>query len=289
MDDHVVMPALDGLATLPDGRRLGWAQWGPDDGWPVLFVSGAAMGRSLGFGGAALDRLGIRLIAVERPGLGASDPKPGRTLADWPADVVAFAEALALPGFGIVGFSQGAPFALACAAAGLGRAVAIVSGQDDLQHPDLARLVHPDVAKLVQAVADDPAGIEAMFAKSGSAAMLWSLIVGSSSSLDLAIYTAPAFEAAYRRSLVEGFAQGADGYARDLVLALGRWPFDVSTISLPVDLWYGEQDTSAVHSPDHGSTLARRIPTARLHLLPDAGGSLLWTHAEQILSALRAR
>ena len=69
---------------LPDGRRLGWAEWGPADGEPVLFFGGAAMGRSIGFGADALEGLGVRLISVERPGLGASDPQPGRTLGDWP-------------------------------------------------------------------------------------------------------------------------------------------------------------------------------------------------------------
>jgi pimeloyl-ACP methyl ester carboxylesterase len=125
-----------------------------------------------------------------------------------------------------------------------------------------------------------------MFAEVGSPEMLWGLIIGSSSPVDLAIYTSPTFEAAYRSALAEGFAQGAGGYARDLVLALGRWPFDLAEIRAPLALWYGEQDTSTVHSPDHGATLARRIPAARRHLRPDVGGALLWTHSDEILRGL---
>ena len=67
---------------------------------------------------------------------------------------------------------------------------------------------------------------------------------------------------------------------------MGRWPFDLADIRVPVDLWYGGLDASPVHSPDHGAELARRIPAARRHLLPEAGGSLLWTHAEEIVASL---
>jgi pimeloyl-ACP methyl ester carboxylesterase len=91
------------------------------------------------------------------------------------------------------------------------------------------------------------------------------------------------------RALAEGFAQGPDGYARDTVLAMSRWPFDLAGIIVPVDLWYGEQDTSTVHSPDLGASLVRRIPAARLHVLPDAGGALLWTHAGVVLRSLLER
>lgn len=86
------------------------------------------------------------------------------------------------------------------------------------------------------------------------------------------------FEAAYRRALGEGFAQGPAGYARDTVLAMGRWPFDLAMINVPVDIWYGEQDSS--HSPDNGATLTARIPDVRRHVVPGIGGAVLWTHAE---------
>jgi len=189
----------------------------------------------------------------------------------------------------MVGFSQGAPFALACAAAGLPAAVALVAGQDDLQHPSLVAKLDEHLAGLVQAVAADPDAVEAAFRVNADAQMLWSLIIGNSSDHDLGIYTDPAFAPAFLRSLHEGFSQGASGYARDLVLAMGPWPFDLGAICMPVDLWYGGHDASAVHSPDAGVTLAGRIPSARRWFLADAGGSLLWTHAELILTSLLQR
>ncbi|MGC7097504.1 alpha/beta fold hydrolase [Amycolatopsis lurida] len=269
--------------TVGDGRRLSWAEWGPSDGHPVLFFSGAAMGRDLAFGTDLVRSRGIRLISVERPGLGDSDPDPGRTLDSWVDDV----RALGLPPFSIVAFSQGAPFGLACAAAGLCSQLVIVSGQDELR--SFGEALDPDVARLIRSVDEDPAAFEAGFAAGADAATMWELIAGMSSPVDLAVYTEPAFARAYRSALAEGFRQGGAGYARDLVLALSPWPFAVADIRVPATLFYGAHDASPVHSPDLGKTLARRIPGAVRHVFPDAGGSILWTHAAEILDSIVER
>jgi pimeloyl-ACP methyl ester carboxylesterase len=289
MRDTVSDPARLGQVRLADGRRLGWAEWGPEDGTAVLLCSGGATSRWLGFGADVVDRLGVRLVSVDRPGLGASDPVPGRTLADWPRDVQRLAELRGLLGLAVVGFSQGAPFALACAAAGGVTAVAVVSGTDELASPGLRSLLTPEVRGLVERVAADPSGAEAFFRGFGNPEALWDLILAMSGDGDRKVYTAPAFERAFRRALAEAFAQGPDGYARDTVLAMSPWPFDPAAITVPVDLWYGEQDTSTGHSPDLGASLARRIPTAHRHVLPDAGGALLWTHANDLLRSLLER
>src|SRR5689334_21305947 len=111
-------PARRGATHVTPARRIAWSEWGPADGAPVLFSPGAATSGSLGFAASALERIGARLIAVDRPGLGGSDPSPDRTLLDGAADLRALAAGLSLDRPAIVGFSQGAPLALACAAAG---------------------------------------------------------------------------------------------------------------------------------------------------------------------------
>nr|WP_055506219.1 alpha/beta hydrolase [Nonomuraea pusilla] len=283
MQDTVVItpPARLGETRLPDGRALGWAEWGPREGTPVLFSPGAGTSRRLGFGADVLDALGVRLISLDRPGLGASDPDPGRTLASWPADV----RALGLDAPRMVGFSQGAPFALACAADGAVSRVAIVSGADEVALPAFADSLPPQLLDLVRTAADDPAGAEEFFARFTPDA-LWNLIVPNSPEIDRGIYTHPDFSREYRLAMEEAFRQSSAGYARDTLLAMSRWPFDLDEIAVPVDLWYGELDAS--HSPDRGETLAARIPGARRHLVPGAGGALLWTHGEDVLTELLA-
>ncbi|MFE6357738.1 alpha/beta fold hydrolase [Streptomyces rochei] len=280
----VTAPARLGETRLPDGRLLGWAEWGPPDGVPVLFCPGAATSRRLGFGAGVVEALGVRLVSVDRPGLGASTPHPGRTFADFAADMRALCDLRELGRPAVVGNSQGAPFALACAEAGVARALALVSAADEVAAPDFAALLPAELRALTERAVRDPSGAEEFFAGFDADAM-WSMVMGGSPDRDLAVYRDPDFSAAYRRALAEGFAQGAAaGYARDTVLAMSRWPFALDAVTVPVDIWYGEQDTG--HSPDNGALLATRIPGARRHVVPGIGGALLWTHAEPVLTSL---
>ncbi|MFF0776281.1 alpha/beta fold hydrolase [Nonomuraea wenchangensis] len=275
--DLITPPARLGESVLPDGRRLARAEWGPATGTPVVLCPGAGTSRWLGFGAGVVDELGVRLISLDRPGLGSSDPDPGRTLTSWAADVAA----LGLDEPRVVGFSQGAPFALACAFFPGVRRVAVVSGADEVA--TMTEVLPGHFRELVETVAADPAAAEKFFSSLTPDA-LWDMIVPNSPAVDREIYERPDFARAYRRAMSEAFAQGPAGYARDSVLAMSPWPFPLAEVPVPVDLWYGDLDLH--HSPDQGFTLSRRIRGARRHLIPGAGGSLLWTHAEPILRAL---
>ncbi|MDA0566461.1 alpha/beta hydrolase [Streptomonospora sp. S1-112] len=280
-------PDRTGGEVLPDGRVLGWAEWGAPDGVPVLFSPGAGTSRRLGFGADAAGRLGVRIIAVDRPGLGASTPAPGRGFADFAADIARLAERRGLGRPAMVGNSQGAPFALACAAAGAVSALALVSAADEVAHPAVRARLPEDFGRLVDTAVADREEAEAHLAGFTAEAMRDMVMAGSPDS-DLAVYADPGFAAAYRAALEEGFAQGAAaGYARDTVLAMGHWAIDLDAVAVPVDLWYGEEDRS--HSPDLGATLTGRIPGAVRHLVPGIGGAVLWTHAEPVLRRLLDR
>ncbi|WP_229070182.1 alpha/beta fold hydrolase [Actinoplanes sp. DH11] len=254
----------------------------------MLFCPGAATGRHLGFGTHLLGGLGIRLISADRPGLGASDPDPGRDLLGFATDVAEMFRLRDITGVRGVGFSQGAPFLLACAATGVLTAAAVVAGTDELAHPSFAAALPADVTAMVEAVRTDPAGAETFFAGYGDPDAFWQRILDMSGAADRAVYTDPVFEAAYRHAMSDALAPGPAGYARDTVLASARWPFDLARVRVPVHLWYGAADTSPVHSPDLGATLATRLPDAERHLPPGAGGALLWTHTTDILRTLLA-
>jgi pimeloyl-ACP methyl ester carboxylesterase len=108
----------DQLLTLTDGRRLGYSEYGTSDGTPVFFFHGLPGSR---LSWPAFDpsdvaaKLKARIIAVDRPGYGISDAKRGRTLLQWPDDVVELADALSLDKFAVLGASGGGPYALSCA------------------------------------------------------------------------------------------------------------------------------------------------------------------------------
>ena len=57
----------------------------------------------------------MRLIAIDRPGMGLSSFQPGRALVDWPDDVVEVAASLGLDRFAVLGISGGGPYAAVCA------------------------------------------------------------------------------------------------------------------------------------------------------------------------------
>ena len=105
--------------VLSDGRLLGYDECGAlDDGLPVLLFHDILASR-VGLAGEEQDavakRLGVRLLALDRPGIGASTPRPDRSILDWPVDVVAFAEQLGLSRFNVLGFGSASAYVAACA------------------------------------------------------------------------------------------------------------------------------------------------------------------------------
>lgn len=88
---------------LPDGRKLGYAQYGLLTGKAIFYCHGLPGSR---LEAAIFDdkakEVGARIIAVERPGHGLSDPQPGRTLLDHPKDIELLAEELGVQEFGVL-------------------------------------------------------------------------------------------------------------------------------------------------------------------------------------------
>lgn len=108
----------DETLTLPDGRTLGYAEYGDPAGKPVFFFHGWPSSR---YQGAYLDPLaadrGLRVVVPDRPGVGLSSPLPGRRFTDWPPDVAALADHLGFGRFSLFGVSGGCPYTLATCAA----------------------------------------------------------------------------------------------------------------------------------------------------------------------------
>ena len=94
--------------TLKDGRKLGYLDVGKAGGAVVFHFHGHGSSRleALMLEDAA-HRLGLRVIALDRPGIGYSDPKDGDRLLDWPADVAEAADQLGIETFAVQGMSAG--------------------------------------------------------------------------------------------------------------------------------------------------------------------------------------
>lgn len=122
MADHEYGDGENLIYVLPDGRKLGYAEYGPRNGRPLLCFHGYPSSRleAEPLAAAATAR-GIRILSIDRPGFGLSSPQQhegssGRRIVDWPRDVHSFAKGLGLERFAVMGSSGGGPYALACAA-----------------------------------------------------------------------------------------------------------------------------------------------------------------------------
>lgn len=110
------LPEPDLYVEMPDGRRVAVDDRGDPDGRPVLFFHGTPDTRVARHpDDRIVADLGIRLVAVDRPGLGASDIDPDatpRTVAD---DHVRVLDHLGIERAGVFAWSAGTIAALAFA------------------------------------------------------------------------------------------------------------------------------------------------------------------------------
>src|SRR2546421_500289 len=115
----VTRPKLEGSVAVRDGRRLGFASFGSPRGEPVVWMHGTPGARRqipLEIRELA-DRRGLRIIGIDRPGIGSSTPHVYRDVLDWTVDLELFADALGLDTMHLIGLSGGGPYVLAAGAA----------------------------------------------------------------------------------------------------------------------------------------------------------------------------
>ena len=113
------IPPIGATKTIAtqDGRNLTYLEVGDPHGPLVIHNHGGPSSRfeaRLFANSASNNRL--RLICVDRPGIGQSSPQKTRTYSGWADDLITIADALGYHEFGVTGWSEGGPWALAAAA-----------------------------------------------------------------------------------------------------------------------------------------------------------------------------
>ena len=116
---HVQRPALEGTVAVRDGRRLSFAEYGPTRGPAIVWMHGTpGARRQIPLEARAYaEQHGVRIIGIDRPGIGSSTPHLYPSVVDWTHDLEVLLDTLAVDTLRIIGLSGGGPYALAAGAA----------------------------------------------------------------------------------------------------------------------------------------------------------------------------
>lgn len=282
----------DEVIRLADGRALGFVQYGLPDGKPLFFFHGMGASRLTRHPNPAIARrLGIRLIGIDRPGIGLSDPQPGRKLLDWPEDVAQLADTLGLERFAILGWSGGGAHALACAYKLPERltAVGIVSGAAPLVVSEPSEYLSTQWRWAARIVHLAPASVRLLalwearlFQQKPRHFMEW--VFSHLPGTDRSILAEPDMYAMLLETTREVFRQGSRGLSDDMLVLARPWGFRLQDVRLPVALWHGQADTILDHR--FARYLARVLPNCQARFFPEEGHFLFLTHWQEILQAL---
>ncbi len=287
------------LLTLPDDRRLAYAEYGDPNGHPVFYFHGGGTSRlePLLLGDEVFTRLGLRLIAPDRPGIGQSDFQPNRGFSDWTKDVTFLADALRLDKFSVLGVSSGGGYTAACAAKIPQRlhSAVIVSEAWEFTTADLLKYkrwslilikqfpwLYQASMKLTQRLAQSATAKQPL---NGPPDKLLETFKKRLPAADYAVLKSSGRIKKSCEALNEGLRSGTRGTAWDLQLYFRTWDFSLNEIRMPLTLFCGEKDRNV--PLDLVKRIAATLPTAKLVMYPNEGHiSVVVNQIEAIAKAL---
>ncbi len=282
---------LNQQVTLRDGRRLGYAEFGPSEGTPLLYFHGWPSSRlEAAAMRDAVANLGLHVVAPDRPGYGLSDFKEDRTIASWADDVRELAEQLSWNRFSILGISGGGPYAAACAALlpeQLSR-VLLVCAMGPTDTPEAIDGMVPlnrwllSFAKATPWLAQRLARVCLRALWGTGDQVIPEQVEAYLPQRDQQTLSDQRLRGILTDSSREGLRPGVEGAAWDGFLYSRPWDFRLETIHVPVHLWHGEQDN--IVPPSMGHYLAEHIPHCEASFYPEDGHfSLPFTRMHEIL------
>jgi pimeloyl-ACP methyl ester carboxylesterase len=271
-------PLADAHVTSA-GRRIAYAEWGAPDGPPVILMHRSPGSRLFDPDPAATAAAGVRLITIDRPGYGGTDPLAAPTRADAAADVVAVADALGLDRIALAGWSGGGQMAVG-AAARLGERIRslsiIVAPAPHEEVPWRPAEMEP----LMDLIRRDPAaGLAAASEMMAAFTDPDMLLLADEGAADAATRARPGVADALRAMYAEAGRQG--GSAFDVVAGSLPDALPLAAVRAPAWLWYGDKDRTI--GAQHGRWYAERLPRAELTVVAGAGHLLPVDHWAAIL------
>lgn len=282
------------IHRLSSGRRIGYAEFGATDGFPVLALHGTPGSRLMfALADEGARARGLRIIAPERAGYGLSDVHRYQSLADAARDVTALATALALPRFAVLGVSGGGPYAIAVAAENRDRTrlLALVSPVGPVAECGREVVMSRMHRLIFRRFARSPRACHAFF-QSFRRLVLWAPglayrgLTHRVGPADRELLGRREVKASLQAAIREGLRTGVSGAVQDVRLFCGLWELPLGAIEVPAVLWQGTEDP--IVPAEAAYRLARSLPNCRLEPLEGAGHYWVFGAFGLVLDALAA-
>ncbi len=282
---------------LRDGRILAYAEYGDPKGTPIIHCHGVPSSRVEGdliVNSATVAALGARVIIPDRPGIGYSDAKTTRQIADWPEDVSDLAAQLGLGKFAVLGSSGGAPFALACGLKIPEQAfvVGILGGTAPPDAPGVLASFTAPMRIMFRLGQFAPMLLSGLFRLNLRAIRRGGARSGERMTAmlpepDRTLFQNPEIQAGFMACFEEACRQGTSGPVMDVSLIARPWGIDLAAIQVPVLLWHGVRDSNV--PVECGRYITSVVPRCSSMFFPDdAHLSVPINHQAEIFSALVA-
>lgn len=268
-------PRLEGTVAVRGNRRLGFAEFGSPLGPAIIWMHGTpGARRQIPLEARAYaDREGLRIIGVDRPGIGSSTPHVYENVLDWTRDLTLLADTLGVGEMRVIGLSGGGPYALAAGAAlpDRVRGVAVIGGVAPSVGPDAipggAIGLAAHLAPLVS-VGRVPIGVvltatvRVVKPLAGRALDLYAVVQPPG---DKRLLSRPEFKAMFIDDLLNGSRKQVTAPLSDLLLFTRDWGFRVEDVKVPVSWFHGDADHIIPFG--HGAHMVDLLPQATLTTL----------------------
>ena len=290
------MSNLNLQIKLPDGRMFGYDERGTSNGKPLFYFHGSPSSRlesNLYMSDDLLQAMNVRLIAVDRPGLGLSDFQPNRHLLDWSSDILVLADHLNIERFAVLAYSLGGPYGLVCAYAIPDRLtkVGILSGAAMFTEPELVRNINDGTRRFLNLPRENPLAARLFLSLLGMMARIApNKFIEQANTLlpkpdRTVVVTSPVFQKGFIKMVHQAFRQGTRGAYHESLLSIIDYGFRLQDIRTPLLLWHGEADQNI--PVEMARYVASAVPKCEAKFYPSEGHlSLFKKHPEEIIRAL---
>jgi pimeloyl-ACP methyl ester carboxylesterase len=283
------------VIELPDGRVLEVAALGDPSGSTVFYHHGTpGSSRTVKSLAPLLEFGNFYLVTQSRAGYGRSSRHQGRDMASVVADTDHALDFFERDRYVVLGWSGGGPHALACAALDTPRCLGAVSLAGvvpiDVDFDWTEGMAPENVAEFELAKEGGPTYDEGMaaagaFMASMSAENAFDILGELVGPPDKEVLADPVALDAFVEATTYAFLEGIYGFYDDDQAFYKPWGFDPEAISVPVEIFYGDQDKMV--PPTHGAWLASHLKTARTFHDEREGHLSIWmNHFDEVAKAL---